>query len=308
MSTGAIAIERIPDLSRPAVREEKDTFRPVREGLPSVPFTAMLQGSLGLGKTTAMCEWVQMLEQGVGGVGSIDKIFYFSPTAALDGKAKLLIEGPHTYEIEVFEDLTLDNWRACVEETKAKLQQWRDYKRLAQVWRRFVRAKYDPEAIPYDEALELFERGFQPPEPPYKHGLTPNFLFLFDDLIGNPILCKPNPRGEFSKWWLMSRHLKTCILVCSQVFQGGLSKQLRANCNVFVLLANKSQDAKKSIATELSSYISLEGLVALWDKATEEPHSFLLVDVRNKQRMFRRNWDEVMKWGGGAPSSLSMEK
>lgn len=226
----------IPNLRRPVIREEKDPLSPVRDGLPSVAFTAMLQGSLGLGKTTAMVELVTLLDQG----HSIDNIFYFSPTAQLDGKAKLLIEGGHRYEIETFEDLTVANWSACVDQTKAVLQKWRDYKRLAKIWRRFEAAHFDPDRLAFDEALELYERDFQPPEPLYPHGMTPSFLFLFDDLIGNAILCRPNPRGDFAKWWLMSRHLKTSILVCSQVFQGGLSKQLRANCNVFVLLANNS--------------------------------------------------------------------
>jgi hypothetical protein len=285
-----ISHHTIPNLQRPKIREERDALRPVRDGVPAVPLTAMLQGSLGLGKTTAMCELVTLLDEG----GSVDKIFYFSPTADLDSKAKLLIEGIHGYEIETFEDLTATTWKACVDETKAILQKWRDYKRLSKIWRRFEAAHYDTDRLPYDEALELYERDFHPPEPPYPHGLTPSFLFLFDDLIGNPILCRPNPRGDFAKWWLMSRHLKTSILVCSQVFQGGLSKQLRANCNVFVLLANKSLDAKKAIAAELSSYVTLEQLIKLWDLATAEPHAFLLIDVRNRERMFRKNWDTVL--------------
>jgi hypothetical protein len=98
-----LEISHIPNLRRPAIKEEKDPFRPVRDGLPCVPFTCMLQGSLGLGKTTVMCELVHLLDEG----RSLDKIYYFSPTAQLDGKSKLLIEGQHNYEIETFEDLTL---------------------------------------------------------------------------------------------------------------------------------------------------------------------------------------------------------
>jgi hypothetical protein len=103
----------------------------------------------------------------------------------------------------------------------------------------------------------------------------------------------------------MSRHLKTSILVCSQVFQGGLSKQLRANCNVFALLANKSIDCKKAIAAELSSYVSLDDRIQLWDLATEEPHAFLLIDVRNRARMFRKNWDLVLSPAKRSPPPTS---
>lgn len=32
----------------------------------------------------------------------------------------------------------------------------------------------------------------------------------------------------------------------------------------------------------------------MWDWATEDPHSFFMVDLRDRERMFRRNFDEVI--------------
>lgn len=302
-------VTKIPNLLRPKLKEEKDTPRPVKDGLPFVPFTSMIQGSLGTGKTTILCEWIQMLDEELKpGVGSIDKIFYFSPTAKLDSKARLLIDGKHNYEIEVFDDFNMTIFNECCGEVNGVMEKWIMFKKLMKLWKKFVARNYDVDRMSYQEILTLEEMDFKAPDPPYKHGLTPSFVWVFDDLVGNKDLYKPSPRGDFSKWLLMSRHLKCSTIFLSQVFQGGLAKQLRGNLNVIALLRNKSVDAKKSIAMELSSFIEPEKLVELWDYATEKDHDFFLIDVRSKERQFRRNWDEVLSCGSKNADDLRSKK
>jgi len=250
----------------------------------------MIQGAMGQGKTSSLVQLMCMLDQ----AHAFDIVYYFSPTARLDDKARLLIEGRHKYLIKAYEDFALETWKSCVDETKSLLSQYREYQRISKVYQKFVKGNCNVEALSMDENLLLYERDYQPPKPPFKHGKVPSFCFIFDDLVGHRELYAATPRGPVAKWLLMSRHLKTSIIFLVQTWHNTLNRQLRNQVSVYILFSNKSLSLKRQIAEELSAYCSVDELVKLWDAATENKYDFLLIDVRNREAMFRRNFDEVL--------------
>ena len=69
------------------------------------------------------------------------------------------------------------------------------------------------------------------------------------------------------------------------------------------MFANKSPQMRKDIAEELCSFVSQEQFCELWEHATRERHSFLLVDYDNPDCMFKKNFDTRLILGNSINDS-----
>ena len=112
-------------------------------------------------------------------------------------------------------------------------------------------------------------------------------LVIFDDMVlekNQKLMSEMYIRGR-------KRGISVCYL--SQSFYK-IPKTIRSNCNYFVLLKLSGKRDLNLILSEFELGVTKSELMELYDDATKEEFSFLLVDVEAEtQRKFRRNFLEI---------------
>ena len=112
-------------------------------------------------------------------------------------------------------------------------------------------------------------------------------LVIFDDMVlekNQKLMSEMYIRGR-------KRGISVCYL--SQSFYK-IPKTIRSNCNYFVLLKLSGKRDLNLILSEFELGVTKSELMELYDDATKEKFSFLLVDVEAEtQRKFRRNFLEI---------------
>jgi hypothetical protein len=161
------------------------------------------------------------------------------------------------------------------------------------VWHKFCRT--DVDGLTIDELWMLEEMGFQKPTTDYKHG-HPSYCVCFDDLIGSKTVYSANCKGATSSFFILHRHLSCSVFLLSQVMANGIPRQIRSNISLFILFACKSDTLRKAIAEEVAFKVSPDKLLEVWDFATGDAHSFLMVDsdTSDNRLMFRKNFTELI--------------
>ena len=79
--------------------------------------------------------------------------------------------------------------------------------------------------------------------------------------------------------------------------QGGIPKALRGNLTLLLLGKTKSEKELLEIAEEFGSEIGVPQFLELYKQATDEPHSFLMIDLFPKNEhpsQFRSNLSEFI--------------
>ena len=115
---------------------------------------------------------------------------------------------------------------------------------------------------------------------------SPEWIFVLDDLSDE--LKKPIIATFLKK----NRHFKAKILVSSQ-YMNDLFPAARKQLDYVILFKGHSQKKIDEICRDVDIHISKEEFWELYQWATEEPFSFLYVDVRGGT--FRRNFNELIE-------------
>ena len=285
--------KRLHGLERPKITVKTEPPRKVPDGMPRLPMLCLIWGSSGQGKTTALLEMLTIYNR----EGSIDNVYLFSPTYRMDPKQKLIGELPgKQYEFDAIEHYSDEALTGIITGIKGRVERHRYWVRYNEAYKKFVACRSEKELtkrLTADDFLLLQERDFEPLEPVCKHGQFPQSMLIFDDLAGNSKLFTSNGKGVLGQFLILARHWGTSIIVLSQT-RTCLNKQLRSNLNTLVLFRCKSKSIQSCIADEFCSYCSEDEFVSMWDTATTEPNDFFLVDLRDREKMFRKNWDCVL--------------
>ena len=78
---------------------------------------------------------------------------------------------------------------------------------------------------------------------------------------------------------------------------GGCNKVVRSQCTHLSLFRTKCESELRSIAESFSGEISIDKFYKVYEKATDEPQSFLFVDLHKKDTqpsMFRKRFDQYL--------------
>lgn len=146
--------------------------------------------------------------------------------------------------------------------------------------------------IQFDEMHPWF------PAPPKL--VRPAPLLFLDDL-SHTELYSPSRANPLNNLTLRHRHLGgqgygVSIEFAVQTFKTGVTKALRENTQQFLLFATRDNDVIEGMYTGLGSHCSFDEFLKLYNHATAEDHSFLLVDnnSKDKDKVFRKGWDTFL--------------
>lgn len=272
-------------------------LRPVPEGLPRVPFLGGIFGSRGAGKTTAMINLIRAYQR-PGVQPAWDHIIIFSPTAQKDPKYKALEEQLSTKDtkVDLIEDFTLIKFQELLKYMDDETKSYETKKLAVEAYRKWKDKNMDINKLKEEELLALYAYDFEPEgkvKNMYKHG-RPSFCMVFDDLIGEKLVYSTHGTNLVSKFALRHRHYNCTMVFLSQSWGNGIPRQIRHNLSLAVLFRVNSGMLKKEVAAEMSSFISEEEFIQLWDEATAEHHNYFMIDFAAQPELkFRKNLDEV---------------
>lgn len=259
--------------------------------LPKNFFVMTACGARNSGKTFAVCQLIRQMEShGVfkGKTKIPIRTILISPTAHMNPVFETLTSlKPEDIYLEYTDDLIHDI-QDDIHETKAKAEQ---YQEDLQLYKKMLKMRRLDD-LTMEDLFSLNQRNFEPPEPPeYEHPPITNLIL--DDLIGTSAF--RNGRSPLTNLLLRNRHHQLNIIICSQTLKQ-IPKSVRTNTNVFMLFpfANASL-LTNDFYEEVSNIIKEEDLVKLFEYATKEPHSFMMVDfTKPKDKTFRKGLDTFL--------------
>lgn len=115
-----------------------------------------------------------------------------------------------------------------------------------------------------------------------------NHLVVFDDLV----LSKDQSRIE--QYYIRARKLSCSVIYLSQSYYR-IPKMIRNNCSYLVLLKLSGQREINMILSECSLGLSKEQLLKMYQYATNEKFSPLLIDFEEEpEKRFRKGIDELL--------------
>ena len=112
-------------------------------------------------------------------------------------------------------------------------------------------------------------------------------LVIFDDMV-----LEKNQKA-MAEMYIRGRKKGISVCYLSQSFYK-IPKTIRSNCNYFVLLKLSGKRDLNLILSEFELGVTKDELMQMYDHATKEKFSFLLVDVEaDKEKKFRKNFLEI---------------
>ena len=250
--------------------------------MPKGHMVTLAVGKRGSGKGVATTNLISNMKY--------DRIFVISPTFKSNSALMKML---NVDEADVYDD---PDDPSAIDKIVKAIEQERDdlveYQEKMKQYRHFLKLLNDPNKIVPDELLVMFYNNgnFEPP----KHrwgGKRPFCCLICDDLQGSKIFTNK----KIDNLTIMGRHVASFdddqpSIGLSIVFQiqnyksksGGLSRAIRNNATNMILFKNKDKVELDFISSEMSGEFDKEVFMRAYEKAVDEPHSFLFVDLHKK--------------------------
>jgi hypothetical protein len=121
-------------------------------------------------------------------------------------------------------------------------------------------------------------------------------------MIGTNIF--KNGRSVFTNLCIRNRHVTPSNIIISTQAMMMIPKTIRLNANLIVMFkfANK-QSILDDIYPTISSYITEDQFKELYDYATQESHSALVIDHTNNKIQFKKNFDKLLTFNTAEAST-----
>lgn len=271
------------------------------DGVPKPPILGMYIAKRGQGKSTAAVRLVSYYIRHNPPVFQKDLVFVISPTAE---SQQHLWDHMGLSEENVFTASTASEVQQIISGITDILQAAKERYEEDQEYIEAYDAYVGGSVLTTRQELILDQRDYSPLEDPAP---WPRPCLLLDDLSHMKILDK----AWFISLCLRHRHLAggvslSLIIIC-QSLRGGLSRVVRQNCSLICLFSTHDKNCKDDLYKECSHLLEQEEFLAVFEDATEEFHSFLAVDLTQKDpnKVFSRNfehWYQIRKPRGIPPS------
>jgi hypothetical protein len=268
--------------------------------LPKLHQACLVIGPRGAGKSTATINLMERLP--------FDRIFIISPTMRSNAELmKRLKVDPQ----DVFEDpddvTCLDKIKGAIEAEAADLDRYQQemerYKKLMKL----IHSESPLFRLPETDLEAFFRDGdFKPPQHKY-NGRKPCCALLIDDALGSAIYGKGI--RKLNHMTILHRHigqlasggaigLSLFFLLQSYKAQaGGISRPIRHQATSLIVFSLKDSKQLQEISEECSGEVSPEVFMKVYDRAIQEKHDFLFIDLHSRPNHpsgFRRNFDEFI--------------
>lgn len=285
-------VQQVQGVQLSPMKVKEHERRPAPNTMTKPPFMAGFFGSRGSGKTTCMLNMVRMYDR----VHAFDKIVFFTPTYSKDPKFEAFTDGQPHAKVEFYENYSDGVMNQLIVEMEKNLQDYEKHIKAREAFGKFKRG-VNIDEMPDEDLLALYAYDFMNPDNAerFKHG-RPSTLVVFDDMVGDKRVYRGDSAGVVGRFALRHRHFNCSLCFLSQAFRNGIPRQLRNNLSLAVFFANKSDRIKEEISEEMSSFISPEDFVSLWNYSCDEPHSFFMIDfdAKDPRHRFRKGYDKVI--------------
>ena len=221
--------------------------QPRHSHLPSVPLRMVVAGPSGCGKTMLLVSMITDLYRKKDGHSVFKRVYVFSPSVHVDGCWRPV-------EKFVREELKVD----------PEKEQW--------AWDR-----YDPGAL--QEIIDTQKEVIAAAKEKKLRRMF-NVLIVIDDFADNPQFSRRE--ALLHALFTRGRHAFISTIVATQKFRA-LSPIVRVNATALCIFRLRSEQELLAIVEEISAVYSKDTIIALICKATEQPYSFLYVDLAAKK-------------------------
>ncbi len=266
-------------------------------------FLAIASCRKGGGKTTIINTMIKRYMD----YGSFDDTILVTPTYESNKEAFDTIvvnDNPN-----IFDPMDANVIQQVLDFVRNKKEEYHDYiakKELYKKYKKDIASKqftlqelYDI----YEDYIFDFISG-EPPKWEYKNEREPRFIVVFDDILGLPLMSSPT-KGLVNFIIKLRHHIpmetsgvSACILTQQYSSQQGLPKVVRNNTNILML--GGATDTKQLEKIHQESFndreVPFETFMEIFEYATAEPFSFLVVDfyAKEKNKFLRKNLDEYI--------------
>jgi hypothetical protein len=276
------------------------------ENTPKNFFLAIFCGSRGSGKTYLLSKLLKTLEEKkIYENGNVipQRIILICSTAHSDSNRIFKSLKNLDWDNDVIDDYSEIQLINKMEELKNELELSKEYKLYKIVYQKFKSCK-DIDELEIDEMLLLNKYEFTPfnklPKIKYPDGFI--LHYIVDDMLGTNIF--KNGRSVFTNLCIRNRHITPSNIIISTQAMMMIPKTIRLNANLIVMFkfANK-QSILDDIYPTISSYITEDEFKELYDYATTEAHSALVIDHTNNKIQFKKNFDKLLTFNTVEASS-----
>jgi hypothetical protein len=289
----------IPNWNNDIVSHSKVTYPQCHdEACPKNYFVALFVGARGSGKSYLLTKLLKTMEEKKCYLHDKEipqKIILISPTAHSDSNRIFRSLKNLDWDEDVITEYSDNVLKDKMEEVKIELELSKEYNEYEKVWKKFKKKKVD--SLTDDECKLLYKYDFEAfediPKPKYPDGFL--LHWIIDDMIGTNIF--KNGRLAFTNLVIRNRHIipGNIIIATQSIMQ--IPKTIRLNSNLIVMFkfANK-QAVINDILPVVSAYVTEEQLMELYEYATSEPHSALVIDGTRDKIVFKRNFDKILQY------------
>jgi len=268
---------------------------------PNAPknyFLSLFVGARGSGKTFLLSKLLKTLEE---------KKIYFNGKQ-MDQRVILISTTAHSDSNKIFKNLKHLDWENDVidsysdilltdkmNEVKNDLDDAKDFEKYKKAYARFLKADDNLLSMDPDDLILLHQNDFKPPseikQPKYPNGFV--LHIIIDDMLGTNIF--KNGKSAFTNLCIRNRHIVPCNIIIATQSIMMIPKTIRLNANLIVLFkfANK-KNVLEDIYPVVSAYVTENEFEELYEYATSQPHSALVIDGTSGKIIFKRNFDHIL--------------
>ena len=266
--------------------------------LPRLHMLGAVVAPRGYGKGTISTSLLERLP--------IDRLFVVSPSAlsnkALLDRLKNMLAPEDVYE-NVNDIALLDDIIKKIETERDEYQQYQESMKRYRKLMKQIQGENPLFQLSEEDLITYFNgKDFEPPKHRW-NGRRPVLAIWFDDVQSSELMSGRGAK-KVSNLCIKHRHvgqlhdggaLGVSCLFNMQNYksaQSSIPKALRGNLTFLMLGKTKSKRELMEIAEEFGSEIGTERFLKLYERATDEPHSFLTIDLFPKKEhasQFRKN-------------------
>ena len=249
-------------------------------------------GKRGSGKSVACANQIRVAKQR----GYYDKVWlitgtYESNREIWQGIAKIDDEDVLLPTKFAFKDVI-----TLLEDEKKK---WDAYKNQLRSYNEFTQEKGPVNFLTRLTTRETLD--LSKPKWPYKKAVPPRCCVVLDDCVGEDLLVLPS--AKLTRWIIAHRHwagglgISVHMLLQSYCSRESLPRPVREQLTVLCLFAMSQIEQIKKVWSEADlPGMSFNAFLHMFRHATEEPHSFLMIDFapKNEYQRYRINMDTYL--------------
>lgn len=258
------------------------------EGIPNPPILGLYVAKRGQGKSTAAARLLHYYVHHHPPVFQPELVFVISPTAESQYHLWDFIGVPSD---NVFVAATSDEVKTLIDQISNTLAGKKQKYEEDQEYLIAYQCLLQNRRLTARQEMLLDQRDAQPLENPEP---WPRPCLLLDDLSHMKVLDKP----WFVSLCLRHRHIaggvSLSMLIICQSLHGGLSRVVRQNCSLICLFTTHDKTCVEDLYRECSHLLDKEEFEAVFEHATSDFHSFLAVDLsqKNPNKVFSKNFEK----------------